>query len=220
MFRNLAGFAVVIIYLVFATLPLTAQIDRASLNGTVTDASGSIVQNAQVDVTAADTGFRRQTITGDTGTYQVPGLPIGVYKVAVTKEGFRPINIEQVTLSVGETRTVDARLEVGEQTEIVEVVSVVEAVNRSSAEVGTVNRRRRDSGDSAQRTVLRNSDDACPRRNQCRREEPNATFDSTGDHGTTTTSLSTASTPAAFRNSPRKRKPACRFRWSPSPSFA
>ena len=56
-------------------LPLAAQVDHASLNGTVTDQSGATIENARVEVVSSATGFRRQVITGAAGTYEVPGAP-------------------------------------------------------------------------------------------------------------------------------------------------
>jgi len=122
--------------LVFACLPLAAQVDHASLSGTVTDASGAVIQGASVETVSAETGFRRQTITGMSGTYEIPGLPIGSYTVTFTKQGFKPTEVKGVDLVVGQPRTIDARLVVGAMSETVEVTGTLETLNRNSAEVG------------------------------------------------------------------------------------
>jgi hypothetical protein len=111
-------------------------VDHASLSGAVTDASGAVVQNATVETLSIETGFRRQTITGTGGTYEIPGLPIGVYSVTFSKQGFKPTQVNSVELVVGQPRTIDASLQVGVTTETVEVTGTLETVNRSSAEVG------------------------------------------------------------------------------------
>ncbi len=129
--------ATLILVLLFA-LPLIAQVDRSSINGVITDPKGAAVLNAKVEATSAGTGLRRQVTTGTAGTYQLTGLPIGVYRITVEKDGFKSTSIDALTLSVGEGRTVDARLEVGTSNEIVEVHSSAEAINRDSAEIGTV----------------------------------------------------------------------------------
>lgn len=103
--------------LLFLCLPLVAQVDHASLSGTVTDASSAVVQGASVATVSIETGFRRQTTTGTSGTYQIPGLPIGNYTVTFSKQGFKPVEIKDVELAVGQPRTVDARLQVGATTE-------------------------------------------------------------------------------------------------------
>ena len=121
---------------VYACLPLVAQVDHASLSGTVTDSSGAVIQGARVDTVSAETGFRRQTLTGTAGTYQIPGLPIGTYTVTFTKEGFKPAGFKGVELAVGQPRTIDASLQVGANTETVAVVAEVATLNRTSAEIG------------------------------------------------------------------------------------
>jgi hypothetical protein len=117
---------------------LAAQVDRASLNGTVTDASGAVVPGAKVVVVAPDTGFRRETATGSAGGYNFPGLPIGTYNVTVSHAGFETVELRGLTLSVGEVRTFDARLDVGTLTTQVDVSGAAVEVNRTSAEIGGV----------------------------------------------------------------------------------
>lgn len=84
--------------LLFLCLPLAAQVDHASLSGTVTDASGAVVQGASVMTVSIETGFRRQTTTGTGGTYQIPGLPIGNYIVTFSKPGFKPVELKMWNL--------------------------------------------------------------------------------------------------------------------------
>ena len=122
--------------LLFLCLPLVAQVDHASLSGTVTDASSAVVQGASVATVSIETGFRRQTTTGTSGTYQIPGLPIGNYTVTFSKQGFKPVEIKDVELAVGQPRTVDARLQVGATTDTVEVTAEIQTLNRTNAEVG------------------------------------------------------------------------------------
>jgi len=116
--------------------PLAAQVDHASLNGTVADQSGALVENAKVEAVSNATGFRRQVHTGAGGTYQIPGLPVGVYTVTISKEGFKSVDVKDVELFVGQPRTIDAKLMVGAVTDAVEVQATLETLNRTSAEVG------------------------------------------------------------------------------------
>lgn len=118
------------------TVPLAAQVDHAALNGTVTDSSGALIGGAKVEAVSSATGFRRQTVTGSAGTYEIPGLAIGAYAVTVSKAGFKSAEFKDVELAVGQPRTLDARLEVGSVTEAVEVTATVDTLNRTSAEVG------------------------------------------------------------------------------------
>src|SRR5262245_9484626 len=66
-----------VLVFLLVVLPLTAQVDRSSINGTITDPKGAALPNARVEATASGTGLRRQATTGQSGTYQLTGLPIG-----------------------------------------------------------------------------------------------------------------------------------------------
>jgi hypothetical protein len=119
-------------------LPLAAQVDQSSVNGTITDPSGSIVPNATIDVSSSETGFHRQAITTDTGTFRLTGLPVGTYKLTVAKDGFKSVVIDRMILSAGEGRTFDARLEIGASSESVQVQTTADSLNRDNAEIGAV----------------------------------------------------------------------------------
>src|SRR5437667_5571181 len=86
---------------------LSAQVDRASLSGTITDSTGSVMANVKIEAVAADTGFRRETITSSSGTFQIPSLPVGSYAVTVSHTGFRSAEFKSVELVVGQNRTLD-----------------------------------------------------------------------------------------------------------------
>src|SRR5260370_2327413 len=60
---------------------------NASLNGTVSDASGAVVQGARVSVTSRETGLRRETATNESGLYEFPLLQPGTYSQTAKKEG-------------------------------------------------------------------------------------------------------------------------------------
>jgi outer membrane receptor protein involved in Fe transport len=122
--------------LIGLALPLAAQVDYASLNGTVTDPSGALVQGARVAAVSSATGFRRETTTGAAGTYQMTGLAVGTYAVTVSRDGFKALELKQVELAVGQPRTIDAKLQVGAVADAVEVTASLETLNRTSAEVG------------------------------------------------------------------------------------
>ena len=119
------------------SVSLYAQ-DRAAITGTVTDPAGAYVGAASVDVKSATTGLHRTSLSSDNGLYQVEALPVGSYNVMITKTGFKPISVEGIDLQYGETRTIDARLDVGGTTETVQVTATAEALNHTNAEVGGV----------------------------------------------------------------------------------
>src|SRR5215470_8598802 len=116
--------------------PLMAQVDQTAINGTITDTSGAAVQGAKIELASLTTGLHRETTTNITGIYHLPALPIGNYKITVSKDGFKSVEFPNVELSVGQPRTIDIRLEVGTISSTVQVTSAIETLNRSSAEVG------------------------------------------------------------------------------------
>ena len=115
-----------------------SQIDRANLNGTVTDASGGSIPNAKVEVVAPDTGFKRQATTAISGVYSLSSLPTGTYDLTVSGEGFKTLTTKGIQLSVGQTRTVNVQLEVGAPTTKVEVRGTAQALDSNDAEISTV----------------------------------------------------------------------------------
>ncbi len=115
-----------------------AQVDRATLTGTVTDPTGAVIPGAKVEVTAPATGLRREMLSSDSGTYSFSALPIGTYVVTASQQGFNSVTIKDVQLGVGETRTLDIRMEVSGGATVVTVETTASAVERESATVGTV----------------------------------------------------------------------------------
>jgi len=121
-----------------AVLPLTAQVDRATLNGTVTDASGAVIPGARIVLVAPATGLNRETKASSTGDYNITGLPIGTYNITFSHAGFDAVEIQGLTLSVGQVRTLDAHMAVGSVTSQIEVRAPAIELNRTSAEIGGV----------------------------------------------------------------------------------
>jgi hypothetical protein len=124
-------------------IPLTAtslfaQVDRAVLEGTVTDPSAAAIAGATVVTRAVDTGIKEEQRTNSKGYYRFPGLAVGRYTVTVENMGFKTQVTEDVILQVGQTRTLDVRLAVGAIAETVEVTATAAPVERSSAEASTV----------------------------------------------------------------------------------
>src|ERR1700736_6718314 len=130
-------FLVFLAVVVFDVISL-AQVDRAVLEGAVTDPAGAVVVGASVKIQAGDTGLSEEQRTNSNGYYRFPGLAVGRYNVTVTAAGFTPRVIEEVTLLVGQTRTLNTRLEIGTIAERIEVKSEADPADRSSAEASTV----------------------------------------------------------------------------------
>lgn len=118
-----------------ATLP--AQVDRANLAGTITDASGAAVSAVEIRAIQAGTGFERTAFSGEAGLYALPGLPVGAYTVTFSRAGFRTIRQESVVLTTGQRRTIDAVLQLSAVATQVEVQASAVALDQTSAEIGS-----------------------------------------------------------------------------------
>ena len=114
--------------------------DTASLTGTVTDASGAAIPNAQVAVNNASQGISRKAATNGSGDFLFAALPIGSYDVTVTSTGFKKYEAKGVALNVGEKARVNVALQVGAATTeiVVEGASVAQVETQSSDLGGTV----------------------------------------------------------------------------------
>jgi Carboxypeptidase regulatory-like domain len=122
----------------FDAKPLFAQVDRAVLEGTVVDPTGATVNGATIKALAVDTGLTREQKTNQAGYYRFPGLAVGSYTVTVSQNGFKTKDVTDVNVRIGQTRTLDIRLEVGAITEQVQVTAPEAPAERSSAEASTV----------------------------------------------------------------------------------
>lgn len=137
--RNTAHLcASVLLALILSVVPAEAQVDRATLTGTVTDATGAVIVSAKVRVTHAGSGLERTDEVGTGGSYVIPQLPIGMYTVRMEAAGFRSIRFDKVELLVGQTRTLDAKLDIATAATAIDVRDTVVALERSSAEIGSV----------------------------------------------------------------------------------
>ena len=126
------------LWVVLGSSAMLAQVDRAVLEGTVTDPSGRVILGADVAIGAIDTGIRQEQHTNSNGYYRFPGLAVGRYSVTVTSQNFKTKEINEVALQVGQTRTLDVALDVGATMEAVNVSAVTAPADRSSAEASTV----------------------------------------------------------------------------------
>lgn len=103
--------------------PLCAQSDRATIVGTVKDASSAVIPGVQVRVTNVGTNAVVNTTTDHAGFYRAINLPIGSYNVSFSRSGFKTFDLKGITLLISQVAEIDATLQVGGTTETVEVTS-------------------------------------------------------------------------------------------------
>src|SRR5437867_5053274 len=119
-------------------LPSTwGQTGVGTVTGTVTDASNALVPDAQVTLTNTATGVARQAQSSASGVYYFGAVPIGSYKLVVSKQGFEEW-AGNFTLEVGQNAVVNAALRVGGSTTVVEVSGAVAPIETTGGSVADV----------------------------------------------------------------------------------
>lgn len=106
-----------------ATLYGQTSLGGGSVVGAVTDASGAAVPNAEVVLTDPSTKVALTTKSNGAGLYAFREVRPGVYSLKVSTTGFRSVVIGNVEVTVGQTITLNAKLEVGAVTETVQVTA-------------------------------------------------------------------------------------------------
>jgi hypothetical protein len=90
-----------------------AQQTLGSLNGTITDSSGAVVQDATVKARALATNLEVRAQTRSDGSFSIADLPIGTYEVKFTKNGFETAVYPHIIVQGNRTSTVNAKLKPG-----------------------------------------------------------------------------------------------------------
>ncbi|MGC2402816.1 MAG: TonB-dependent receptor, partial [Acidobacteriaceae bacterium] len=93
-----------LLIIILASSPVSAQVKSSAITGIVTDRSGAIVANASVTVTDDDTGAVTSAATTDKGDYTVPYLPAGHYTLTVKMSGFE--TYQKTGIAMGSSTTV------------------------------------------------------------------------------------------------------------------
>ncbi len=126
---------------VFAVLALTfsafAQVQNAQFAGTVTDPTGAAIAGAKITVHNAATDLKVTTTTNSSGYFFVKEVPPGVYKITVEAAGFKTFNDNGVTANAGTISHVDAKLQIGKASEVVEVTGEAAIVNTEDSKLAT-----------------------------------------------------------------------------------
>jgi hypothetical protein len=118
-------------------LPSDAQIGQGRLAGTITDAQGAVLPGVTVTATSPSLIGQRTTVSQADGTYLFPGLPSGAYKLSFELSGFKPFERDNLAVTLGQTISFDARLEVGGLSERITVTGASPLVDASTTKIGT-----------------------------------------------------------------------------------
>ena len=111
---------VILAWFVLLAPPAVAQTTTSTIEGTVTDASGAVIQGAEVTVQGVTIAGERRATTDARGVYRLTALPAGTYTITITATG---LAASAATLEVTLNRVVtfDVTLQVGGVQEIIAV---------------------------------------------------------------------------------------------------
>ncbi|HXX23501.1 MAG TPA: carboxypeptidase-like regulatory domain-containing protein [Terriglobia bacterium] len=127
------------VLLAACSVPLWGQaVANAQIQGFVTDPSGAAVPNAKVTASQTAMGLVRTTLSGPDGTYVLPDLPVGPYKLQVQASGFETYVQSGIVLEVSNNVAINVALHVGQIKQEVEVAANATMVQTNTTSVSQV----------------------------------------------------------------------------------
>lgn len=131
--------------IIFATIAPASSAQTAgtgAVAGIVTDPSGAVVPNVEVEIVSEATGAKRTATTGADGTYRFPLLPPGSYRIQASTSGFKVAVRSGLPVRVTETTGLDIKLEIGSTSDVVTVDTTPPLVQADSSALGRVTEER------------------------------------------------------------------------------
>jgi len=120
-----------------ANLVAAAQQTLGGLSGTVTDATGAVIGDAKVSLTGDANGISLSAKSQRNGVYQFSNLPVGVYTLLFTRDGFDAVRIPAIPVQENRTGTINASLKAGSTTTTI-VVNETPLLDETDATNGYV----------------------------------------------------------------------------------
>jgi hypothetical protein len=110
----------------------------AQVSGTVTDATGAAIVNAQVTMTEISKNMVRTVATDTSGRYTLPNLPVGPYRLEVKTAGFKDYVQDGIQLTVNNNIEINVPMQVGAASERVEVSAIASMVETKETSVSSL----------------------------------------------------------------------------------
>lgn len=135
-----------VLFLMIAVLMIAAlsgnfafgqAVNTGTVIGTVTDSSGAVIPGAKITLTDTSTNSTRETVANATGQYVFQAVPPGSYNITVTQKGFQMTRVQAQTVAVGTQTTANIRMNVGQETQTVEVSASTLQLQTLNSTVGS-----------------------------------------------------------------------------------
>jgi hypothetical protein len=127
-----------IVAMALCAISLFAQVERASIVGTVTDRTGAVIPETRVRVIHEGTNTTLEVQTESSGNYSAPNLVPGSYTVTAEKPGFSRAVVRGFVVQVGQAARLDLVLDVGAVEQMIEVQAVAPLLQTEDSSVGQV----------------------------------------------------------------------------------
>ena len=133
------------LWLAVFSVAVSAQSVRGRIEGVVRDQQGQVVPNATIKAANTGTGAAFQAVTSSEGSFVIPEVQPGLYRVTAEAAGFKKFTVEGIVVQVATVSTVTIDLQTGQLAEEITVnaSAAQEVVNTSTPEVGDVIDRQR-----------------------------------------------------------------------------
>ena len=116
---------------------LRGQNNRATVTGTVKDATGAAIAGTEVVAKSSATNIITSTVTNTDGIYTIPNLVPGTYSLEFKKSGFKSVEYPALTLLSTQVAEINARLDVGTVTDNVTVTAEAPVLDTETTSIGT-----------------------------------------------------------------------------------
>src|SRR6516165_6971552 len=136
------------IYIIVALMAFVVQVTAAlsygqasstagAISGSVVDQTGAVIHGAEVKARNTDTGLERSVKTDEGGNFSMPLMPVGLYEVTVTAQGFGQLKQSGITVRVGDTVALKLELKPSGTSEVVSVTGEAPIADPNKTEVAT-----------------------------------------------------------------------------------
>ena len=127
-----------VLFLVWLAVPCASSAAQSgsgtgALEGVVVDADAKPIPGVSIDIRDIDTAYARTVVTDERGRFVAPLMPVGVYLVEATLQGFAPTRRTGLTLTVGRTDSIELQLTVAGVSETVTVEAQASIDTRGAA---------------------------------------------------------------------------------------
>ena len=137
--QQLRKILVVFMFVAFLTTSFVGQaVNFAQMHGNVTDPSGAAIVGAQVKATQTASGLLRTTVTSSEGSFSLPNLPVGPYKLEIVAQGFQNYAQTGITLQVSQNPKFDVQMQLGTVSVVTEVRGDAVMVNTNETSMSQV----------------------------------------------------------------------------------